>query len=86
MILELRAVWCFTECPAEECNEAAAKQGRQQTNFAGLADKSEEWSCKEVLVCANWQDVSLLQESWRCSEFTYLLTYLLHGAESFLRS
>ena len=69
MILELMAVRCFVECPAEECNEAVAKQGRQQTDFAGLAHKSEEWSCKEVLVCANWQDVSLLQESWRCSEF-----------------
>jgi hypothetical protein len=69
MILELIAIWCFTECPAEECNEVAAKQGGQQTNLAGLAHKSEEWSCKEVLVCAYWQDVSLLQESWRCSEF-----------------
>lgn len=71
MMLELMAIRCFTECPEEECNKAAAKQGRQQTNFAGLAHKSEEWSCKEVLVCANWQDVSLLQESWRCSEFMH---------------
>jgi hypothetical protein len=53
-------IWYLTECSAAECNKAAAQQGRQQTNSTRLAHKSQEWSCQEVLVCAYWQDVSLL--------------------------
>jgi hypothetical protein len=41
---------------------------------------------KEKILMKRYKNIKQFKNNKRCNVHTYLLTYLLHGAESFLRS